>query len=283
MTVIPFVKMQGNGNDFIVLDNRDGVFSSRALSEAATRFCRRRKSLGADGILVVEKSVQADFTMRLFNADGSEGEMCGNGARCISRYAFEKGIAGREQSFSTLAGIMRAVVDPPFVDLSMGISSLFEGWYNRSVEAGDRIFQCSFLWVGVPHAVLFPEEQLSGEEMVNIGRALRNNTELFPDGANVNFVTPKDEGSIYSVTYERGVEDLTESCGTGSAASAVCWILRGGPVRKMAVVDVFNPGGINTVTLSFSENGRDVSASLKGRAVMVAEGFLLEENNKEML
>jgi len=276
--VIPFVKMQGNGNDFIVLDNRDGVFSSRALSEAAMRFCRRRKSLGADGILVVEKSVQADFTMRLFNADGSEGEMCGNGARCISRYAFEKGIAGREQSFSTLAGIMRAVVDPPFVDLSMGISSLSGGWYNRSVEAGNRIFQCSFLWVGVPHAVLFPEEQLSGEEMVNIGRALRNNTELFPDGANVNFVTPKDEGSIYSVTYERGVEDLTESCGTGSAASAVCWILRGDPVRETEVVDVFNPGGINTVTLSFAKNGREVSASLKGRAVMVAEGFLLEEN-----
>ncbi len=276
--MIPFVKMQGNGNDFIVLDNRDGTFSSRALSEAAMRFCRRRKSLGADGVLVVEKSVQADFTMRLFNADGSEGEMCGNGARCISRYAFEKGIAGREQSFCTLAGIMRAVVDPPFVDLSMGTSSLSDGWYNRSVDAGDRIFQSSFLWVGVPHAVLFPEEQLSGEEMMKIGRALRNNTELFPDGANVNFVTPKDEGSIYSVTYERGVEDLTESCGTGSAASAVCWILRGSPVPGMAVVDVFNPGGINTVTLSFAKNGREVSASLKGRALMVAEGFLLEEN-----
>jgi len=276
--VISFVKMQGNGNDFIVLDNGDGSFSSRALSDAAMRFCRRRKSLGADGILVVEKSVQADFAMRLFNADGSEGEMCGNGARCISRYAFEKGIAGREQSFSTLAGIMRAVVDPPFVDLSMGTSSLSDGWYNRSVKAGDRIFQCSFLWVGVPHAVLFPEEPLSDEEMVKIGRTLRNNTGLFPDGANVNFVTPKDEGSIFSVTYERGVEDLTESCGTGSAASAVCWILRNGPLPEMAVVEVFNPGGINTVTLSFSENGREVSASLKGRTVMVAEGFLLEED-----
>ena len=275
--MIPFTKMHGNGNDFILLDNRTGGFSSSGLSALAQRACRRRSSLGADGILVVENSPDADFAMRLFNADGSEGEMCGNGARCIARYSFEKGIAGEKQSFSTLAGIMKAVVEPPFVDLAMGEISLAEGWFNRSLSVDGRIFPASFLWVGVPHAVLFPSGDLTRDEMVCIGRRLRSDPVLFPDGANVNFVTGGPEGSIYSVTYERGVEDLTDSCGTGSTASAAAWLLRGEIPSSPFSLDVINPGGINRVSLDFAQDGASFHASLRGRTVIVAEGNLFED------
>lgn len=279
--MIPFVKMQGNGNDFIVLDNRDSAFSTDSLSAMARKFCPRRSSLGADGILVVEESRRADFTMRLFNADGSEGEMCGNGARCIARYAFEKGIAGNEQSFSTLAGIMKAVVTPPFVDLDMGTVPLSSGWFKRPLSVGAKTFDTSFLVVGVPHLVLFlAENELTREETIETGRELCHTNALFPNGTNVNFVVPNDDTHIASVTYERGVEDLTDSCGTGSTASAIAWVLRNAAAPSEAVVEVSNPGGINSVTLRFDPSGESVTASLKGRALMVAEGVLLENENE---
>lgn len=279
--MIPFVKMQGNGNDFIVLDNRDSAFSTDSLSAMARKFCPRRSSLGADGILVVEESRRADFTMRLFNADGSEGEMCGNGARCIARYAFEKKIAGSEQSFSTLAGIMKAVVTPPFVDLDMGTVPLSSGWFKRPLSVGAKTFDTFFLVVGVPHLVLFlAENELTREETIETGRELCHTYVLFPNGTNVNFVVPNDDTHIASVTYERGVEDLTDSCGTGSTASAIAWVLRNAAVPSGAVVEVNNPGGINSVTLRFDPSGESVTASLKGRALMVAEGVLLETENE---
>ncbi|MGI6252445.1 MAG: diaminopimelate epimerase [Aminivibrio sp.] len=276
--MIPFTKMQGNGNDFIVIDNRSGRFSEKELSRTAISFCRRRRSLGADGILAVEKASDADYAMRLFNADGSEGEMCGNGARCIARYAYEKKIAGREQEISTRAGIMKAEVDSPFVDLDMGRISLSQGWFNRTVSVLEETFTASFLQVGVPHAVLFPLEDLSSERMFLVGRELRHDLSLFPEGANVNFVVPEDDGRIRSVTYERGVEDLTDSCGTGSTASAICHLLRDSFRREeKTVLDVINPGGINAVTLTFDSGGNWVHASLRGRTVIVAEGFLTGE------
>ncbi len=276
--MIPFVKMQGNGNDFIVLDNRERRFSTGELSSMALTQCARRSALGADGILVVEHSRETEYTMRLFNADGSEGEMCGNGARCIARYAFEKGIAGAEQTFSTLAGTMKAVVTPPFVDLDMGTVSLSDAWFSRSLQSRNRTFETSFLLVGVPHLVLFLEDDaLAREEKIEIGRELRHAYALFPKGANVNFVVPKDETHIFSVTYERGVEDLTDSCGTGSTASAVAWVLRSAPSCAEVSVEVRNPGGVNFVSLRFNPSRTSVKASLKGKTVMVAEGRLFDE------
>lgn len=276
--MIPFVKMQGNGNDFIVVDNREGLFSTEELSSMALTQCARRSALGADGILVVEHSKEAEYAMRLFNADGSEGEMCGNGARCIARYAFEKGIAGAEQTFSTLAGAMKAVVTPPFVDLDMGTVSLSDAWFSRSLQSRNRTFEASFLVVGVPHLVLFLEDDaLAREEITGIGREFRHTYALFPKGANVNFVVPKDETHISSVTYERGVEDLTDSCGTGSTASAIAWVLRNDQTPSGISVEVRNPGGVNFVSLRFDASRTSVKASLKGRTVMVAEGRLFDE------
>ena len=149
---------------------------------------------------------------------------------------------------------------------------------SRTVEAAGEAFEASFIWVGVPHAVLFPRDELPLERKVLIGRELRHNLSLFPEGANINFVMPDEDGRIRSVTYERGVEDLTDSCGTGSTASAICHVLKGSVSKDVpVVVDVINPGGINSVTLVFDGEGKSAAASLRGRTVIVAEGFLTEE------
>ncbi len=275
--MVSFTKMHGNGNDFIVVDNRTSKLSAPALSELARKVCRRRESIGADGLLVVEQSSEADFTMRLFNADGSEGEMCGNGARCVALYACMKGIAGADLHFHTLAGIMEARVDPPMVMLRMGKISLSGGWVDRPLVAEGRTFPSSFYTVGVPHVMVFPDTDLEREDMVRLGRMWRHDMDLFPSGANVNFVRPDGEGAISVVTYERGVEDLTDSCGTGSTASALASVLRSGNHPGVLSVRVRNPGGVNMVHLVFSPFGKDVEASLSGPAVLVAEGYLYKE------
>lgn len=274
--MIPFSKMQGNGNDFIVVDNRGLRASTESLSALAARACRRRQSLGADGLLVVEASGEADFSMRLFNADGSEGEMCGNGARCIALYAHTKGIAGADQSFSTPAGVMRAKVAPPVVTLDMGRIDLTGGWTDRGLPLEGRSLPTSFFIVGVPHVMVFTGSDMSRADMVRLGRTLRYDGALFPSGANVNFVRQEGNDAIAVTTYERGVEDLTDSCGTGSAASAIAHVLRRGPVPPSASVTVQNPGGVNVVDLRFSAGGEGVEAFLSGPAVFVADGMLYD-------
>lgn len=267
-----FWKMNGNGNDFVVITNRFGL-SDSDLSELAKRVCRRRRSIGADGILVVEDCDGYDFKMRIFNSDGSEGEMCGNGARCIARYAFETGVADADMTFQTLAGPMRASVKGSFVELHMGIVPSvpfavpvdLTGW---SGEAGG-----DFMTVGVPHLVVYPGEgEFSREDLVAWGRELRNRTDLFPHGTNVNFSCPTLEGALRVVTYERGVEDLTDSCGTGSVASAISAVVRLGFSHE---VQVTNPGGVNRVSLIDRDGGFD--ATLGGLALVVAKGTIEEE------
>ena len=269
-----FFKVQGNGNDFIVLDNREGRLSDSDLSATAAALCRRRASVGADGLMVVERSQDADFRMRIFNADGSEAAMCGNGARALARYAYERGIAPSPMRFATGAGMIEATVEPPFVELDMGCFELVHGIFGRSLRAGGITFPFVFLTVGVPHCVLLADEDYSRDAMREMGRAVRWNTELFPEGANVSFARRLPEGEVRAVTYERGVEDLTDSCGTGCVAVAVSAALVWGMASPVRVV---NPGGVNTVRLEFAPGNGSVHAWLKGRTALVASGALLEE------
>ncbi|WMI71119.1 diaminopimelate epimerase [Aminobacterium sp. MB27-C1] len=274
--MLEFTKMQGNGNDFVVIDNRDNQMGTLALSQLAERICRRCESVGADGLLVVEKSEHEDFRMRLFNRDGSEGEMCGNGARCIARYAWEKKLAGESMSFETLAGPIRAKVEAPFVELDMGNVDLSEGFWGESLNVGGETFPFVYLIVGVPHCVLFIENitDFSRETLVEIGRTVRYDTQRFPNGTNVNFIQRVGESELKVVTYERGVEDLTLSCGTGSAASAVAASI---VLEMTSPIHVHNPGGDNWVSFSFDEKRNYCKTYLKGKAVMVAEGKLYDE------
>ena len=270
-------KMNGNGNDFLVINNMELKYSGETLSMYAKALCRRRESLGADGILAAEPSEAHDFKMRLFNRDGTEGEMCGNGARCIARYAFLKGIVKKpEMTFETIGGRVDASVRDARTTLKLSpvnISSLVHD-VPASVEGYD--FNYTFLTVGVPHAVIFEKTRLDSEDQYRkIGRAIRLRTDLFPEGANINFVSPKStyEAGLDVITYERGVEDLTLSCGTGSTASAIAAFTAGltGPV-----VDVYNPGGLNRVSLEFGPSGK-LLPELEGGASYIAEIEASEE------
>lgn len=265
-----FWKMNGNGNDFIVVDMMSEQKSAEELAALTRRICRRRTSVGADGLLVAEPSVQAHFKMRLFNADGSEAEMCGNGARCIARFAFEKGIAPAEMAFETLAGVMHAKVDGRYAEVDLGEADFSQGWADRVLTMDGVSFRSCFLWVGVPHLVLFMQEDLSREEKVRIGRAFRNDRDLFPQGTNVNFVRPVGRGELEAVTYERGVEDLTDSCGTGCTANALSAAMLLG---MESPIEVHNPGGTNRIVFTRLDDSR-FSMRLGGPVAVVAKGEL---------
>ncbi len=274
--MIPFTKVHGNGNDFVVIENLDRRFAADDLSRIARALCHRKTGIGADGILVVEPSEKADLSMRIFNSDGSEGEMCGNGARCFARYAFETKLAGPVLDFETLAGTMHAEVKAPDVVLDMGTIDCSRGLFDETVSLLGETFPLAALRVGVPHCAVFMEDLAvrSRNDLVLLGRTLRHDSLRFPQGVNVNFVQNLGEGKLLVTTYERGVEDLTDSCGTGSTMSAIAAAKRWGlssPVR------VLNPGGVNTVHLAWEEDGRSCRARLEGRTAMVARGTVLEE------
>ncbi len=271
-----FTKIQGNGNDFIVMENMEGQFSSDFLSSLALKVCERRQSLGADGILVMESSDKGDFKMRLFNSDGSEGEMCGNGARCIARYAFEKGKAPASMSFETLAGDIHAFVEGRQVKLDMGCVKPEVGISEGCLEFQGKEFGYFFLQLGVPHCVIFlpGAMNVSREHLVALGRSVRNRLDLFPNGTNVNFVEITGDDSINAVTYERGVEDLTESCGTGSSASALVSFFQEG---LSTPVQVTNPGGLNVVHISREKEEGAIRLFLEGSTLIVAEGEIVTE------
>lgn len=271
---ITFTKMQGNGNDFIVIDNREGRFSDEGLRDLALSLCRRRVSIGADGLMAVEKSSKGDFRMRLFNRDGSEGEMCGNGARCLARYAFENAIATAKMTIDTLAGPIGAEVTPPYAVLDMG--TLETGSVARKqtfTNVGEK-FHFSQLVVGVPHSVVFQDagDERSMEELTATARAFQTDRKRFPESTNVNFLKVTGQHDLDLRTYERGVDDFTLSCGTGSTAgAAAAWI----EDLVQQPVAVQNPGGINIVLIE-EESPGVIRLHLKGLTTFVAEGTVSE-------
>ncbi|MFP4482305.1 MAG: diaminopimelate epimerase [Thermovirgaceae bacterium] len=272
MPAFEFTKMQGNGNDFIVIDNRECPFSKRELSRLAVVLCPRGRSVGADGLIAVEVSGEADFTIRLFNSDGTEAEMCGNGARCIARYTSKKCIAPSEMTFSTLAGPVRASVTRESVTLDMGTVDLPSVRRKEIFSFSDEKIQYTHLTLGVPHTVVFPK-CIEGKDRPGLRRlaeTIQADTEKFPEGTNVNFITGTAE-SLHVQTFERGVEDFTLSCGTGSAASAVAAWLEG---LVKPPVSVKNPGGVNIVSFPNDRGLQTLPVTLTGPAEFVYEGHM---------
>jgi len=269
--------MNGNGNDFLVINNMDLKYGGETLSSYAKALCRRRESLGADGILVTEPSEIHDFKMRLFNRDGTEGEMCGNGARCIARYALLKGMVKKpEMTFETLGGRVDAVVKGSSVAIKLSPVNVSNLVLNAPASVEGYDFNYTLLSVGVPHTVIFEKKRLDSEDHYRrLGRAIRLRRDLFPEGANINFVSPRGtyEEGLDVLTYERGVEDLTLSCGTGSTASAIVAFKAG---LTGAVVNVHNPGGINRVSLEFGSPDI-LLPELEGGALYIAEIDASEE------
>lgn len=220
---IPFSKLNGSGNDFLLIDNRRGILRGVDLPAFVGKVCDRSRSVGADGVIFIENSRKTDFRWRFYNADGSRAEMCGNGGRCAARFAVERGIARRTLGFETDAGLIRAEVKGRTVKLQMtpphGLA------LAKSLTLGGRKITYSFLDTGVPHAVLFVPD-LEKIDLMGTGRGIRTHRVFAPRGTNVNFVRVKD-GTVWVRTYERGVEGETLACGTGAVAAGILSAVHG--------------------------------------------------------
>jgi diaminopimelate epimerase len=225
MDAVRFAKMSGAANDFVVIDNRHGMLSEVTL-EWIQKICTPRFSVGADGVMLLGSSQDADFTMRYFNADGSEAAMCGNGGRCIARFAVLVGAGqeGRELSFTAPSGRYRALVQGDQVRLGLRTPEGLKLHVRVQTAQGER--ECDVLDTGVPHAVFYSDE-LEREDVFGVGREVRHHAQFQPAGTNVNFIQVVNPHELVIRTYERGVEGETWACGTGSAAAALCAAKRG--------------------------------------------------------
>lgn len=227
MRKLEFTKMVASGNDFVILDY-DLRFTNYELRDLSMQLCNRKHGIGADGLLHLSKSRKADVKMRIFNADGSEAEMCGNGARCAALFVAGCRLPVRQAglpvsgpkkiSMETKAGIINAEINKKAIrirltepkDLRLGIP----------LRINNRLIKVNFINTGVPHAVVFVND-IDKIDVEGIGRSIRYHKKFYPKGANVNFVEVLDNNSIRVRTYERGVEGETLACGTGSVAAAL--------------------------------------------------------------
>lgn len=271
-----FVKMHGAGNDFIIINNMDGHIPENEYSSLALKYCTRKTSIGADGCMIVVRSDCADFRMVFYNSDGTLGEMCGNGARCIARYGYEYGLSGTTQTIEVTSGIVTGeritdmeyrikLNDPSVLDL------------HRKVCIDGCTYDCGYVELGVPglpHAVVeIPNwDSIPENELRELGRKLRFAPE-FPKGANVNFVKVTGSNDVKAVTFERGVEDFTLACGTGCGSIATVLTQRG--ICDKGDVHIRMPGGLLTVALTSEGNSvRDIF--LTGPTCIVCSGSTVD-------
>lgn len=274
-----FVKMSGGGNDFVVFDDRDGAFPTEGRNDLVARLCRRGIGIGADAVLLLQESGEADLKMAYYNADGGEAPMCGNGAMCLARYARIVGaVEGEEMTIETGSGVFRARVEDidrpevtlwlvPPKDLALRVPDLEGGPYER----------VGFLDTSTPHVVCLLEsvEAVEAHDVDGEGRRLRREPRWEPPGTNVNFVAVKDRSTVRMRTYERGVEAETLSCGTGATASAILTTLWG---FVEPPVTVLTTGGV-PLRVSFTpvdQGAAPRDPSLTGRARLVYEGVARE-------
>ncbi|WP_128544997.1 diaminopimelate epimerase [Larkinella soli] len=204
---VEFFKYQGTGNDFILIDDRNESFP--VSQERIARLCHRRFGIGADGLILLRNHPEYDFRMIYFNADGAEGSMCGNGGRCIVRFAHDLGLFETETRFLAVDGEHEASVVPEGISLKMS-----------PVDGMEIHPEYTFLNTGSPHVVKLNEE-VESMDVVGEGRQIRYDALFAPGGTNANFIRPVDGSALFVRTYERGVEDETYSCGTGVTAAAL--------------------------------------------------------------
>ncbi len=263
--MLKFTKMNGAGNDFVLLDNRDGALQLG--TAAIARLCDRHRGVGADGVLIVEPARNgADFRMRYYNADGGEADMCGNGARCFARFANR--VAGEREAirFETPAGVITARACGENIRLEM--SEPKDLRLNEKVRIGYESLTVHSVNTGVPHAMLFVED-LERAEVVRVGAAVRYHEHFAPKGTNVNFVNSIDDRSIAIRTYERGVEGETLACGTGVVASAIIFHELTGAKTP---INVLVRGG-DRLEVNFEKSGAGYkNATLTGPADFVFDG-----------
>lgn len=271
MKTIPFFKMSGSGNDFILIDNREALVPEAQLNRLVVGACRRKMSAGADGMILIEPSAHVDFKWRFFNADGSLPDMCGNGARCAARFAFIHGIAGRQMAFETLAGIIHATVNDDSVKIRMTEPKDLNT--GTLLDLDDITLNVSSVNTGVPHVVTEVDD-IESLDVVETGRLIRYHPNFSPEGTNANFVAVGQRGKIFIRTYERGVEDETLACGTGTVAAALVLAHERGLASPVSLIT--RSGG--TLTVHFKTHaGRYQEVFLEGDARVIYRGDLWEE------
>ena len=264
MKVYPFSKKAAAGNDFIIFDNRAKVIADPV--RVAKALCERKYSVGADGLLLLEDSKSADLKMRIFNPDGSEAEMCGNGVRCLAKFAAQAKIVSATHSIETISGKIEAQVRGDIVKAKMVPPSGLKT--SVSVELEGKKHVLHLINTGVPHAVQVTD-RVSQVEVGRLGRALRRHARFAPKGTNVNFISIGKDASIEIRTYERGVEAETLACGTGSTAAAlVASTLKG----LGSPVSVKTRSGEVLKVYFMKKNGAFQDVYLEGKVVDCFEG-----------
>lgn len=268
-----FVKMSGAGNDFIVIDNRNGKIKRG--SQLARKLCDRRWGIGADGLILVEKSKKADYRMNYFNADGSYGGMCGNGGRCVALYNTITGLAGKKHTFEALNHAYQAIVDQKSVTLRMRDPRNIA--LNITLPTPFGSIQGHYVDIGAPHVVIEVSQlkqrfrHLEDVPILNLGREIRYHDKFHPNGTNANFIEILGLNSLQMRTYERGVEDETLACGTGAIASSIIASL----VYELDPPIKVIPKSKKILQVNFRKsNGKISDVSLKGPATITFEGHI---------
>lgn len=261
---IPFWKYAGCGNDFILIDNREQLFPCHHRDHIRT-LCHRNLGVGADGIILLEESDKADARMRIFNADGSEAEMCGNGIRCLASLMRRLGWEDPQLMIETLHRVYTLSWEGTLIRIAMGAPSDIR--WQVPLDIDGRHVNVHYLNSGVPHAILFVE-RVDTLDVERWGRLLRYHHAFAPAGANANFARIDPQGRIWLRTYERGVEKETLACGTGATATALAaahlHYLKG-PIR------VHVRSG-DTLTVDFTPDFHEVT--LAGPASFIYQGVL---------
>ncbi len=253
-----FYKYQGTGNDFVLVDNREGVYSTLTQKQVE-KICNRRFGVGADGFMLLNNKEGYDFEMIYYNANGLEGSMCGNGGRCIVKFAHDIGIIKNHYNFLAVDGAHEAAVykEEGLVSLKMIDVHNITNYHHDKV-----------LNTGSPHYVQLANDVMK-MDVLKEGKKIRCSNDFKSDGINVNFVEVKDDNNLIVRTYERGVEDETFACGTGATAAALVFYHN---ENGFNTVDIDVLGGKLTVRYNRHTDGRYDHIWLKGPAVKVFEG-----------
>ncbi len=264
---IPFTKLSGTGNDFIIIDHRESFIPEADQSEFARLVCRRRFSVGADGLILIENSETADFRWRFYNGDGSKAEMCGNGARCAARFAYEKDIGTAAMRFETTAGEIEAfILNAMGETVKIRLTSPEDLRLNIPLSLGNVEQRLHFINTGVPHTVVLVNDA-GMVPVADWGREIRFHETFQPAGTNTNFAQVISSDTLMVRTYERGVEGETMACGTGAVASALITAYL--DQAKPPVTVITSGGEELTIHFSFTGEGND-------RKLDLAAGIFLE-------
>lgn len=237
MEKIQFHKYQGTGNDFVIIDDREGIWKERLSTEQIAQYCDRRFGVGADGLMLLNQHAELDFTMTYFNADGQESSMCGNGGRCLVEFAHSLGVIDKTAQFEAIDGYHEAIREPDSVRLKMNHPT----GYRQESESQD--------WIdtGSPHLVNWADREIAHLDIQKLGARWRYDERFSPSGTNVNFIEKINPLHLKVRTYERGVEDETLSCGTGVTACAYVNLIHQDLDEGLTTLET--PGGILQVDI----------------------------------